>query len=109
MALSTTAADLGTTSLVTLVVFAAKPLPPEAAALSGLLALGGALLQTGLALAGPLASLYTNWRAWWRRPWKCTKLLRRARRAYRRRRHWGRWWITPSTPLVRSAWLSSMR
>jgi hypothetical protein len=51
VALSTTAADLGIMSLVTLVVFAAKPLPPESAALSGLLALGGGLLQTVLALA----------------------------------------------------------
>jgi uncharacterized membrane protein YccC len=51
VALSSTAADLGIMSLVTLVVFAAKPLPPESAALSGLLALGGGLLQTGLALA----------------------------------------------------------
>ncbi len=50
VALSTTAADLGIMSLVTLVVFAAKPLPPESAALSGLLALGGGLLQTALAL-----------------------------------------------------------
>lgn len=51
VALSATAADLGIMSLVTLVVFAAKPLPPESAALSGLLALGGGLLQTALALA----------------------------------------------------------
>lgn len=51
VALSTTAADLGIMSLVTLVVFAAKPLPPESAALSGLLAAGGGLLQTALALA----------------------------------------------------------
>lgn len=50
VALSSTAADLGIMSLVTLVVFAAKPLPPESAALSGLLALGGGLLQTALAL-----------------------------------------------------------
>ena len=50
VALSNTAADLGIMSLVTLVVFAAKPLPPESAALSGLLALGGGLLQTGVAL-----------------------------------------------------------
>jgi len=51
VALSPAAADLGIISLVTLVVFAAKPLPPESAALSGLLALGGGLLQTALALA----------------------------------------------------------
>jgi uncharacterized membrane protein YccC len=51
VALSATAADIGNISLVTLVVFAAKPLPPESAALSGLLALGGGLLQTALALA----------------------------------------------------------
>ncbi len=51
VALSTTAADLGIMSLVTLVVFAAKPLPPESAALSGLLAASGGLLETALALA----------------------------------------------------------
>jgi uncharacterized membrane protein YccC len=51
VALSTTAADLGIMSLVTLVVFAAKPLPPESAALSGLLAAAGGLLETALALA----------------------------------------------------------
>jgi uncharacterized membrane protein YccC len=51
VALSSTAADLGIMSLVTLVVFAAKPLPPESAVLSGLLALGGGLLETALALA----------------------------------------------------------
>lgn len=50
VALSTTAADLGIMSLVTVVVFAAKPLPPQSAALSGLLAMGGGLLQAGLAL-----------------------------------------------------------
>jgi uncharacterized membrane protein YccC len=51
VALGTEAADLGTISLVTLVVFAAQSLHPRAAALSGLLALGGGLLQTTLALA----------------------------------------------------------
>lgn len=50
VALSTAAADLGAISLVTLVVFAARPLPGLHAALSGLLALGGGLLQTALAL-----------------------------------------------------------
>ena len=45
------AADIGTISLVTLVVFAAHPMQPERAALSGLLAFGGGLLQTALALA----------------------------------------------------------
>ena len=50
VALSTTSADIGIMSLVTLVVFTARPLPPESAALSGLLALGGGLLQTVLAL-----------------------------------------------------------
>jgi uncharacterized membrane protein YccC len=51
VALGTEAADLGTVSLVTLVVFAAQSLQPRAAAISGLLALGGGLLQTTLALA----------------------------------------------------------
>lgn len=71
VALSTVAADLGTITLVTLVVFAARPLPPESAALSGLLALGGGLLQTALALVfwpvrrylperRALAALYTE-------------------------------------------------
>jgi uncharacterized membrane protein YccC len=51
VALSTTAADLGTVSLVTLVVYAAFPMPPEQALYAGLLAFGGGLLQTALAVA----------------------------------------------------------
>jgi uncharacterized membrane protein YccC len=51
VALSTAAADLGTVSLVTLVVYAAFPMPPEKAVYAGLLALGGGLLQTVLAVA----------------------------------------------------------
>ena len=55
VALSTTAADLGAVSLVTLVVFAAVPQPPERAMFAGLLAFGGGLLQTLLAvMAWPL-------------------------------------------------------
>src|SRR5438552_1267886 len=50
VALSTAAADLGTISLVTLLVFAAVPQPPERALFAGLLALGGGLLQTLLAV-----------------------------------------------------------
>ncbi|HUS08082.1 MAG TPA: FUSC family protein [Bryobacteraceae bacterium] len=46
VALGTTHADVGVISLVTLVVFAAQPMAPETAAYSGLLALGGGLLQT---------------------------------------------------------------
>ena len=51
VALSTAAADLGTVSLVTLVVYAAFPMPPEKALYAGLLALAGGLLQTVLAVA----------------------------------------------------------
>jgi len=51
VALSTTAADLGTMSLVTLIVYARFPMPPEKAFYAGLLALGGGLLQTVLAVA----------------------------------------------------------
>jgi uncharacterized membrane protein YccC len=51
VALSTTAADLGTMSLVTLVVYAAFPMPPEKALYAGLLAFGGGLVQTVLAVA----------------------------------------------------------
>jgi uncharacterized membrane protein YccC len=50
VALSTTAADLGAVSLVTLVVFAAVPQPLERAMFAGLLAFGGGLLQTLLAV-----------------------------------------------------------
>jgi uncharacterized membrane protein YccC len=46
VAVDQTAADLGTISLVTLVVFAALPMSPENALLSGALAFGGGLLQT---------------------------------------------------------------
>src|SRR3974390_3356865 len=51
VALSTDAADLGAMSLVTLVVYSAFPARPERAALAGLLAFGGGLLETGLSLA----------------------------------------------------------
>jgi uncharacterized membrane protein YccC len=51
VALSTSAADLGVISLVTLVVFTARPLPLKQAALSVALALAGGLFQTVLALA----------------------------------------------------------
>ena len=46
VALGTTAADLGIITLVTLVVFAAKPLAPVAALEAGAVAMGGGLLQT---------------------------------------------------------------
>ncbi len=46
VALGTTAADLGVITLVTLVIFAAKPLPPIEALESGGVALCGGLLQT---------------------------------------------------------------
>ncbi len=44
------AESLGVISLVMLIIYAALPLTPERAVLSGLLALGGGLLQTALAL-----------------------------------------------------------
>jgi hypothetical protein len=102
VALSSTAADLGIMSLVTLVVFAAKPLPPESAVLSGLLALGGGLLETALALAfWPMRKYAPNAASWlpsiqnWPAPpprrWMCASLLRPARRAPRRRRLWPPW------------------
>jgi uncharacterized membrane protein YccC len=51
VSLSTAAADLGSVSLVTLVVFMAVGVPPHQAAAAGALALGGGVLQTVLALA----------------------------------------------------------
>jgi uncharacterized membrane protein YccC len=45
------AGNLGVTTLVTLVVFAARPMGPLDAAETGLVAFAGALLQTGLAIA----------------------------------------------------------
>ena len=51
VALDTTAADLGAISLITLLVFAAFPLRPDQALLSGLLALCGGCLQTVLSVA----------------------------------------------------------
>ena len=50
VALGSTAGDIGTISLVTLVVFASRPLTVRQAAISGLVALAGALLQTSLSL-----------------------------------------------------------
>ncbi|MGA2711975.1 MAG: FUSC family protein [Bryobacteraceae bacterium] len=49
--LGTKAADLGTISLVTLVVFAARPLPVDTALESALVAFAGGLLQTVLSVA----------------------------------------------------------
>ena len=48
--LGPTAESLGVISLVTLIIYNAQPLTPERALLSGLLALGGGLLQMALAL-----------------------------------------------------------
>lgn len=51
VAVDQAAADVGLISLVTLIIFAAFPQPVERAALSGLLALSGGLLQTALAVS----------------------------------------------------------
>lgn len=51
VAVSTAAADVGTISTVTLVVYASRSTTLERAVLAGLLALAGGLLQTGLSLA----------------------------------------------------------
>jgi len=51
VAISQAAADMGTVTLVTLIVFSAQPLDPHRAASAGLLAIAGGLLQTVLALA----------------------------------------------------------
>ncbi|HWD99246.1 MAG TPA: FUSC family membrane protein, partial [Bryobacteraceae bacterium] len=51
IALGTRAGDLGVVTLVTLVIFAARPLPVREAIESGLVALGGGLLQTLLSIA----------------------------------------------------------
>jgi uncharacterized membrane protein YccC len=51
VSLGQTAADLGVISLVTLLIYAAQPLTPQQAMISGVLALGGGLLQTGLSVA----------------------------------------------------------
>ena len=45
-ALGTAQSDLGTITLVTLIVFSAKPVPSHQALISGAEALGGGLLQT---------------------------------------------------------------
>jgi uncharacterized membrane protein YccC len=50
VAVGTAAADLGTVSLVSLVVFHARPMKPEDAGLAGVAVLAGGLLQTGLSL-----------------------------------------------------------
>jgi uncharacterized membrane protein YccC len=51
VAVSQSAADVGVMSLVMLLVYSAVPLPPERAALAGLGALAGGLIQTALALS----------------------------------------------------------
>lgn len=50
VAISSTAGDTGVVSLVVLVVFAAQPMNPQKAALSGLLAIAGGLFQTLLSI-----------------------------------------------------------
>lgn len=50
VALNQAAADVGTISLVTLLVYSAVPQPPERAVLGGLLAFAGGLLQTLLSV-----------------------------------------------------------
>jgi len=71
VAVSPTAGDIGLMTLVSLVVFAARPIALGEAAVSGLLALGGGLVETALALAlwpvrrhaperGALAVLYAE-------------------------------------------------
>ena len=57
VALGQAPGDLGMMSLVMLSVYSAVPLAPHQAALSGLAAFGGGLLQTGLAIA-----LWPLWR-----------------------------------------------
>ena len=51
VAIGTTASDLGVISTVSLLVYAAQPLTARQAAISGLLAMAGGLLQTGLSIA----------------------------------------------------------
>jgi len=51
VALGNTAGDLGVIALVTLVVYGAQVMSPQDAALSGLLALAGGLLQTAISLS----------------------------------------------------------
>ncbi len=51
VALGSQAADVGAVSLIVLVVFSARPLPPAEAAVAGLFALAGGLFQTCLSLA----------------------------------------------------------
>lgn len=58
VALGSTPADIGTVSLVVLVVFAAQPMTPRTAALSGLMALAGGLFQTLLSVMSWLHSRY---------------------------------------------------
>ena len=51
VALGTTAGDLGVITLVTVVVFAARPLPPMEAVEAGLTAFGGSMLLMLLSIA----------------------------------------------------------
>ncbi len=51
VAVSTPAADIGTVTLIVLVIFSAQDMSPKRAAIAGLLALGGGLLQVALSLA----------------------------------------------------------
>ena len=57
-AVSETASNIGVMTLATLIVFASQTIAPAAALQSALLALGGGLLQTGLAVASWPAGRY---------------------------------------------------
>jgi uncharacterized membrane protein YccC len=64
VAVGQTAADIGVMSLATLIVFAAQAMSPEVALQSSLLALGGGVLQTALALVSwPVARYSAESRA----------------------------------------------
>ncbi len=58
VALGTTSGDIGTVSLVVVVVFAAQPMAPHRAMLSGLMAFAGGLLQTSLSVISWLHRRY---------------------------------------------------
>jgi uncharacterized membrane protein YccC len=58
-AVNQTAADLGVTTLATMIVFAAQAMTPTIALESGLIALGGGLLQTLLAVASWTVGRYS--------------------------------------------------
>lgn len=112
VSLGTAQADLGTITLVTLIVFSAKPAPAVQALTAAALALAGGLFQTALTGAlgrcsvtarrsAPSPTSTWNWRAPPPPMLPSRRRRRLAARAPKRSRRWARW--MPAIPWIPNA------